>query len=162
MVIDLGAATSKAYIVQNGIIRLSHIINRGSQDITLALSRSHGMSVEQAERLKREEGLSAANKNVKESIVLTLDYIFSEANRVLLNYEQQHHKSAQRIVLTGGGALLSGITENAKKHLERDVEIARPFASIETPAYLDDVVETAGPSFSVAAGLALRRLSELE
>ena len=34
-VVDLGAATTKFYVVERGLIRESHIINHGSQDLTL-------------------------------------------------------------------------------------------------------------------------------
>ena len=40
MVIDFGARATKLYIVERGMLRSSHIINKGSQDITIALSKS--------------------------------------------------------------------------------------------------------------------------
>lgn len=162
MVVDMGAATTKTYIVEDGIVRLSHIINRGSQDITLSLSRSAGMSVKHAEEVKRKEGLMVSDKNLAESMMLTLDYIFSEANRVLLNYEQKHNKNVGRVILTGGGAMMSGLLDRAQEKLENDVMLGRPFSKVDAPAFLDEVLDSVGPSFSVATGLALRRLSELE
>ena len=41
-VVDMGAATTKFYVVERGLIHESHIINHGAQDLTLAASRALG------------------------------------------------------------------------------------------------------------------------
>ncbi|MBL7045627.1 MAG: pilus assembly protein PilM [Parcubacteria group bacterium] len=160
MVLDMGAASTKAYMVEFGIVRASHIINRGGQDITLALSQSLGMTVAKAEELKREVGLfdDPTNPAMKESILLTLDNIFSEANRVLLNYQGRFNKSVSNVILAGGTAAMNGILDEAKKHFETEVTVSDPFAKVESPAFLDDVLKGVGPEFAVAVGVALRKL----
>src|SRR3989344_7721883 len=45
MIIDVGASSTKLYIVERGVLRASHIINKGSQDITLALSKALSIGV---------------------------------------------------------------------------------------------------------------------
>jgi len=164
MVFDMGAGTTKLAVVEQGIIRSQHIVNTGSQDITIALSKSLGVSVEKAEALKRDVGLlgEGENKNVSESINLTLDHVFSEANRVLLNYQRRYNKAIKSVVLTGGGVLLKGLFEKAQSSLETDVSFADPFSKIEAPAFLEPVLKDAGPEFAVAIGLALRKLQEIE
>ena len=57
MIIDFGSGSTKIYIIERGILRTSHMISRGSQDITLAISKSLGISVEEAEKMKRERGM---------------------------------------------------------------------------------------------------------
>jgi len=56
-ILDIGAATTKLYIVERGIVRESHIINHGGQELTLAIASSLGITVMEAEELKREHGL---------------------------------------------------------------------------------------------------------
>ena len=164
MLIDIGAATTKVYIVEYGIVRISHVINRGSQDVTLGMSKSLGISVTRAEEIKREQGLksNSDNKDVVRVALLTLDYIFSEADRVLLNYQRKYNKNVSRVILTGGGAIMKGVIDLAHKHLESEVLLGDPFAKVDSPAFLDDVLKEAGPEFTVALGLALRKLHELE
>jgi len=168
MILDLGASSTKISIMEYGIIKSQHIINRGSQDITQALSRSLGISIQKAEELKIETGLLGAssetedNKSVSETIELTLDNIFSEANRVLLNYQRRYNKTIRNVVLTGGGAMLKGMNEFAVKNLETEVVYADPFSKIETPAFLDSLLKEVGPSFAVAVGVALRKLQEMK
>lgn len=163
LICDLGAASTKLYIVERGLLRNSHTINRGAQDITLAISKSLGISMDEAENLKREHGLlkSGNVKNIGEATRLTLDYIFAEAGRVVLNFQKRHNKNIGRIVLCGGGALLKGLREVASTNFQIEAELANPFSKVEAPAFLSDVLRTAGPEFATAIGLAIRKLQDL-
>lgn len=163
VVIDFGAATTKVYIVERGIVRESHIVNRGSQDITNAMAKTLSLSTARAEELKRSEGLQGtSNKQVAEAAMLTLDYIFSEINRVILTYEQRSSKNVSRVVLAGGGAALKGLLSFAQGRLSVDATLADPFGKTQAPAFLLDVLKEAGPIFTVATGVALRKLQENE
>jgi type IV pilus assembly protein PilM len=162
VIVDMGAATTKLYVIELGVPKVSYLINRGGQDITQALSRSLGISMVRAEEMKREEGLigEGLEENARDAMLLVLDHILSEANRVLLSYQKRYGKNVSKAVLTGGGAVLQGLLPVAKKHLETEVELSNSFSKIETPAFLEDVLTEVGPEFTVAIGLALRRLQE--
>lgn len=164
MVVDMGARTTKLYIVERGMLRSSHIINKGSQDITLALSKALSITVAEAESLKRANGLKGGPeyKELTEIITVNLDYMFYEANTALLNYQKKYQKNVSKVILTGGGVLLKGFTDLAKISFQTEVVYADPFGKLETPAFLADEFAKAGPEFAVAIGTALRRLSELE
>jgi type IV pilus assembly protein PilM len=164
MIIDFGSGSTKIYIIERGILRTSHMIGRGSQDITLAISKSLGITVEEAEKMKREKGLLKREGNemdVNEITSLTLDYIFSEINRVILNYQKKTGKNVSKVFLTGGGVMLKGLREKAEASFSVPVVMADPFSKVEYPAFLESVLKQAGPSFAVAIGLALRRLQEM-
>lgn len=161
-VLDMGASSTKLYLSERGVIRESHIINRGGQDITLAISQGLGIPGTKAEEEKRLRGLSdPAQEKLIQSIHLTLEPILSEVNRIILAYETHMQASISKLVVTGGGATLKGLDELLKQKLSTPVERAHPFAKTEAPAFLADVLNDAGPEFSVAVGLALRRLQEL-
>jgi type IV pilus assembly protein PilM len=164
LVFDMGAGSTKLHVIERGILRASHTINRGSQDISLAISRSLGMSVGDAEHIKRTLGLSPdpENKNVKEIITLNLDYIFSETNRVIAAFEHKYNKSISKVILTGGGSLLKGFLDLARVRFQTEVILGDPFAKTEAPAFLEPVLRSAGPEFAVAIGIALRKLQESE
>ncbi|HVU06661.1 MAG TPA: type IV pilus assembly protein PilM [Candidatus Paceibacterota bacterium] len=164
MVFDMGAGSTKLYVIERGILRASHTINRGSQEITLALSRSLGSSIGDAEHIKRTIGLSSEpdNQNIKEVITLNLDYIFSETNRVIGSYERKYNKSISKVILTGGGSLLKGFLDLARVKFQTEVVLGDPFGKTESPAFLEPVLRTAGPEFAVAIGIALRKLQESE
>ena len=164
MIIDMGARSTKLYIVERGILRASHIINKGSQDITLAISKALAIPVNEAELLKRSHGLKGGPeyKELAEIITVNLDYIFYEANAALLNYQKKYQKNVSQVILTGGGVLLKGFVDLAKISFQTNVVYADPFGKLETPAFLAEEFATAGPEFAVAIGAALRRLSEMD
>lgn len=164
MVMDMGARSTKLYVVERGVLRSSHIINKGSQDITLALSKALSVTVADAENMKRVYGLKGGPeyKELTEIITVNLDYIFYEANATVLNYQKKYAKNVARVVLTGGGVLLKGFTDLAKISFQTEVTYGDPFGKLETPAFLAEEFAQAGPEFSVAIGAALRRLSEIE
>ncbi len=165
MIFDMGAATTKLFIVERGILRASHTINRGSQNITSSIAKSFGIEMDKAEVMKRQfgltdttpDGLSTAN-----IIGLTLDFLFAEANRVILTYEKKYNKNVSKVLLVGGGSSLKGLVPVAQKNFQTEAAGGDPFGKVITPAFLDDVLKQTGPQFAVALGLALRRLQELE
>lgn len=164
MVIDMGAHATKLYIVERGMLRSSHIINKGGQDITLAISKSLSISVNEAENLKRAYGLKGGPeyKELTEIITVNLDYVFYEANATLLNYQKKSMKNISKVILTGGSVLLKGFTDLAKISFQTEVFYADPFGKLETPAFLTEQFAQAGPEFAVAIGTALRKLSEIQ
>jgi type IV pilus assembly protein PilM len=165
MVVDIGAGTTKMYVVERGIVRMTHLVTVGGQQVTETLARSMNWEFEKAERVKRERGFTDAsaysaeeNARIKEGLLSTLSRVFSEVNRVLLSYGQRYNKNVSNVILTGGGASLPGLAEIAKQSLSSDVSIADPFSRTEAPAFLGDVLKEIGPAFSVPVGLALRKL----
>lgn len=167
-VLDMGASSTKLYIVEYGVVKASHVINTGSQNITQTLSRSLGINLTKAEELKRKFGVSGNLDSgedavsYKEVISLGLDRIFTEANKVLLQYQQKNNKNIGSIILTGGGAAIKDLLPLAKRHLETDVLLSDPFSKIDSPAFFENVLKEIGPEFAVAVGLALRKLQEEE
>lgn len=163
MILDMGAGSTKLYLVEHGIMKDSHIINRGSQEITLSLAKSLDMPIGRAEEIKRTVGLSTdpSNKEINEVISGGLDYIFTEANQVLLSFEKKYNRSITKVVLSGGGAVMRGFAEAAKVHFQSDIISADPFSKVVAPAFLAPTLKAVGPEFAVALGLALRKLSML-
>ncbi len=155
MIIDLGASSTRIYIIQFGIIDVSHTVNRGSQDITLALAKSTGQTFTEAEATKREKGMtgSEAGENV-------LEFVFSEARRIFLTYQRKEEKAISQVVLVGGGAALKGIAGLAAKFFDAKIVVSSPFDKVAAPAFIGDVLKNAGPSFASAIGLALRALQK--
>ncbi len=162
MIMDMGAASTKLYIVERGIIEASHTINRGSQDITSTISNSLGVPIERAEVMKREIGASGEDKSLKDIITLTLDYIFAEANHTLLTYEKKYNKAVSKVILVGGGAALRGLAPLAEANFKTKVYPGNPFSKVVSPAFLENILKETGPEFAVAIGLALRKLGEAE
>jgi type IV pilus assembly protein PilM len=153
MVIDFGASGTRVYVIEFGIVDVSHTLNHGGQDITLALAKSKGMTFTEAEKMKREKGLSADDAGYS-----TLEFMFSEARRIYLSYQRKEGKAISKIVLVGGGASLKGILDIAARSFDAPVSLGTPFDRVSAPAFITDVLSSAGPSFASAVGLALRAI----
>ncbi len=162
LIIDMGAMKTKLSIIEYGIVHKFHTINRGSQDISSALATSLNVTFLQGEQTKREFGLlgNPADPSVAQVVKLSIDYILSETASVILNYEREQNKTISKVILTGGGVLLKGFLPAAQEAFKSEVILAKPFDKVEAPAFLDKVLESAGPEFAVAAGLALRELEQ--
>ncbi len=163
MLVDMGASSTKLYIVERGVLRSSHMVDRGSHSITDEMSKSLGISLEEAEYAKRDRGLGGEINGIKIKDVasFTLNYIFSEASHVVLAYQKKYNKDVSKVILVGGGSALKGIVDVAKEMFQTEVVAGDPFAKVVAPAFLEKILRETGPEFAVAVGVALRKLQEL-
>ena len=162
-IVDIGAVSTKMVVVDNGSVKLSHTINKGSQDVTLAIARSMSITFARAEEIRRKVGLAekVGNEGIAPTISPIVEYIFSEVSRVMVDYQKKHRRAIDKVILIGGGALLKGVLETAKELVDAPVEIGNPFRRVEAPAFLEKILREIGPSFAVSIGLALRALEEI-
>lgn len=163
LLIDLGISSSKIYIVEHGVVRGSHTINQGGQDITRALASQLDIDFEEAEKVKRQHGLVGEGedgKAVRESARTVLNYIFSKTHDIVVDYQKENAAVIEDGVLTGGAAILKGVDQIAEDVLDFKVRRADPFSKLETPDFLSDTLKQIGPEFAVSIGAALRRLQE--
>lgn len=161
LVLDIGASATKVYVVEHGVVALSHNIPSGGQDVTRTIATSTGISVSSAEKLKKEHGFADEEGTYdRRSIELVFSRIFDEAKRALNQYETLKGKKVSCLVLTGGGGVTKELETYAKTFFSIGVSIADPFGKTQTPAFMRPVLEAIGPEFAVAVGLALRKLEE--
>ena len=160
LLIDFGASRTKLSVVEFGMVKSYHTIDRGGADISNSISKSLSISFSEAEKMKKEFGLfgNPVEKSLAEIIKIHIDYILSETNNVLLGYEKKNNRTISKVIFTGGGALLKGLKEVAASNFQAEIEIGHPFSKISAPAFLEKVLLTMGPEFAVALGLALRKL----
>jgi len=160
LLMDFGASSTKLSLVEFGMVKNHHTINRGGADISSSISKSLDISFPKAEEMKKEFGLfeNPAEKRLADIIKVHIDYIFSETNNVLLGYEKKYNRTISKVIFTGGGALLKGLKEVASNNFRAEIEIGHPFSKVGAPEFLGKVLETTGPEFAVALGLALRKL----
>ena len=162
LVLDIGASATKVYVVERGVVALSHNIRQGGQDVTRTIASAHGFSVAKAETLKKEHGFGDGNTPYdRKTLELVFSRIFEEARRVLVQYETQHQKSIASLVLTGGGGVTKELGVYANSFFSVPSKVANPFSKVTAPAFMRPVLESIGPEFAVAVGLALRKLEEL-
>jgi len=164
LVFDMGSSATKTYIVERGIVKESHSMNKGSQDITLNIASALNISAEHAEKLKRNFGHNTAeqDKKIEEILDLTLSPIFGQTNATIVNYGRRFNKIVSKMILVGGGCLLNTMKERAQERTGITVMMANPFSRTQAPAFLQEILTQTGSVFATSVGLALRKLQELE
>jgi type IV pilus assembly protein PilM len=162
LVLDIGASATKVYVVERGVVALSHNIPQGGQDVTRIIASAHSIPVAKAELLKKAHGFAvpAQDGYTRETIELIFSRIFEEAKRALTQYETLHQRSVSGIILTGGGGVTKELAAYAQSFFSISVKIADPFGKVQAPQFMRPVLEEIGPEFAVAVGLALRKLEE--
>lgn len=163
LVLDIGASATKVYVVEHGVVAFSHNIPRGGQDVTRTIATSQGITVGDAETLKKAHGFTQEEGTYDQrSIELVFSRIFDEAKRALSQYEIAKNAKVSCLVLTGGGGVTKELEAYAKSFFSIDVRVADPFGKTQAPEFMRPVLQAIGPEFAVAVGLALRKLEEGE
>ncbi len=160
-IINLGHISTTISLVDKGRVRISHNFGRGSQELTRALERGLGVTRDRAEEIKRNTGLSERIEEKETTSVMTplVETLFAEIERMISLYNRKAPRKIQKINLTGGGSNLKGLVDYVSGKFGIEVTRGNPFARMVTPAFMQPVLREIGPSFSVAAGLALREIT---
>lgn len=115
LILDLASLFTSFIIVENGSLQYTSNIPIGGNAFTESIARNLGLSVADAEKLKQEKGLLGDTKrgNVRQAILPILDNVVDEIKNVVRFHEEhsQTKKSVTKVILSGGGAKLSGISD---------------------------------------------------
>lgn len=158
-IIDLGASATKLYLIEAGTLQKTHSIAGGGVAFTTALASGLSVPFAVAEEQKRMFGLSANDQNphIGQFLRGSMDKTTKEIAGVLGDYTAKSGKEFSSVLLIGGGASMPGITTYLADRLQRKITMSTPFNKVAYPAFLEDSLKEAGPSFAVAIGAALRQ-----
>jgi type IV pilus assembly protein PilM len=162
LVIDFGSR-SVDLTVYDQVIRFTGTIDTGGDNITEALMKNLGISMDQAHEIKVKFGIgpSGLQGKVVAAISDQLRTIAQEIKKVLKFYKGDgtSEKGLGNLIMTGGSANMPGLNEYlaAELGLGLEIAIANPWNNIKTgkvplPAELD------APMYTTALGLALREM----
>lgn len=163
MIVDIGAASTKLILVDEGMVRGSHVVSMGGQDISFAISKSLNISFDEAEQMKCTVGMvgDEEGRDVAMAADLITSNIMNEAMRFAESYESKHGINLSKIIFVGGGSRLKGMERLVTQSFQgKEVSFGEPFARVSTPAFLSSTLKEIGQDFSVAIGAAMRGLEE--
>lgn len=152
-VVDIGEKVTNVTIVYDGLPHFTRDIFIAGDDFTKGLSNKLGISIEEAEALKRDSGkrkeevvavCEAVVMNLISDLRLSFDYFVTEHNILIT-----------KIYLSGGGSLLEGVIELFLKYLEIEVMRWDSFEHVEMPDEKRKELGKVSGQFGVALGLAL-------
>ena len=158
--VDIGASKMNINIISHGSSILARDVVLGSRQLTEQIENLFGIGFAEAEALKTGEAL-AKDKQAELEVLFanTCSQWVTEVKRAIDFYYSNHpDETISKIVLSGGGAKIQGLTEFFAKETDIPVEIFNPFKQTAVdsrtidPAYLKSIA----PEMTLAAGLATR------
>jgi len=159
-VIDLGDSFTHLNILQDGLTAYTRDIPFGGSLCTNKLMSKFDLPYKEIAKLKFGVIPSEIkNEEVVEVIVKSFDKILNEVQKSFEFFSTTSNSPVDRVLLTGGGALISGVDGLFSHHLETPVEILNPMKGIKVNKRKFDqkTIDTMGPLSTVAIGLAARR-----
>lgn len=160
--IYFGFESTTVMVIDEGILRLSHTIDRGQEFFTAALARGLNISMERAEDFKNEIGLSdkIEQREIVSILESLLELLVREIDRVISTYNRENERKIERILLTGGGARMKGLATYVAQIFGVEVSVGNSFRRITYPQFMQPILRDVSPHFAVAVGLALREIDK--
>jgi len=154
--IELGTNTTTLIMFQKGDLWIK-IVPGGSNQFNEFMERRWGVSLEEAERQKKEMNLQT-DLRLEEALEKWIEEIKRNFDYYYLEREGVTKESVQEIFLSGGGSRLKGLDKFMEQRLGFKVTFLDPFKRIEITAKKIDEIRTNRQVFGIAFGLALRNL----
>ncbi|MGM0567677.1 MAG: type IV pilus assembly protein PilM [Elusimicrobiota bacterium] len=169
MLVNIGAAITNISIVEGGVSKVVRDLYTAGNAFTRAIQNSMKIEVPKAEELKKKYGLdiksqqSSSEGDIGNQIYNILSPIAKELNSEMqrsIDYftGQQSSPGAEinKIILSGGGALMRGLVDFIEADIKIPVEVFRP---LEKAQLGDDSASlyVNSPALAVVTGLAVRK-----
>jgi len=127
--------------------------------ITKALSHSLNIGLERAEQFKYDMGISSIDSPdnaIPKTIIESISPIVNEIKYALNLYQSKSDKKVDKVILSGGSALLINLPSYLSKILDLNVVAGNPWSKISYPVDLKPLLDEIAPRLAIAIGLALR------
>lgn len=158
--VDIGASTTSICVYKENILIFTHCIATGSHEVTMDISADIGISMIEAEKLKKSHGTVDVNSvdpssffifrpqgssdeinisvyNLARIIEARYIRIFTEVARQLQEADLLSYID-RGIVLTGGGSTIKGMIPFAKKQLKMPVVLTNTHPAISAYNHFDN------------------------
>ncbi len=154
--INVGASLLQVCVWDNGKIVYSKEHNFGLNALISDLAAIHMLERDEAERQLLDHSLPASW--VEDTLPLFAANLLQNINRALQMYMTTlQAERPQKLLLSGGAAVLPPLVETLQHDLDMELEIFNPFANMTVNPKLDAAhLETIAPQLAIAAGLASR------
>lgn len=166
MIVDFGRTRTGIAVVSEGTVEFTSTILVGGDSLTEAIAKNMNISYDEAEKIKREKGISGITENEDLSLALmSAVSILRDEVVKQQTYWQTHNDdygkkrpTIQKVYLCGGDSNLAGFAEYLAQGLSVPVELANTLVNVNTlDEYVPEISFSDSLRFATALGLALRR-----
>ena len=161
MIVELGASTTDISIVNNSIPVLNRSIDVGGINITKVISEQLNIDLKKSEQFKYDLGINALGTKsgaVPGVILKVIAPVINEINYAMNLFKNKNNLEVEKIILSGGSALLADLAGLLSKELDKTVIIGNPWHRVLYEPELKSILDEVGPRMSVAVGLAMREI----
>lgn len=162
--INMGAEAMNVNILRHGESIFTRDIQVGGNMFNEEIQKQMGLSAEDAERAKVGESIDRAQATaIREILETAMENLAQEVQRSLDFFSATSaDEKVQKLYITGGVSKTPTVINALEGRLGIPVEVLDPFRQIEAnPKNFDsDYLQSIGPMFSVAVGLATRRMGD--
>jgi len=155
--VDIGWESTTISIIEEETLQVSRSFDISGSSLTKALVDNLNLDWNEAERIKKEEGLNPDNKKVAEIIARELNSLSLEIDNLCSKYGGEG-KKIEEIIITGGTSSMFGLKTYLESRTKKKVSIPDPFSALSCPIQLKGRLKKLGPSFAVAVGVGLMGL----
>ena len=166
MTVDFGKTRTGIAIVSDGTVKFTSTVPVGGGALTDAIAKNLKVSYEEAEKIKREKGISGedTNEDLLLALISTVSILRDEISKHQA-YWQEHtddygkkRPSIQKIYLCGGDSNLTGFLSYLASGLSAPVELANAMINVNTlNEYIPEISFNDSLRYATALGIALRR-----
>ena len=175
LILDLGATKTSLIIFSGYSLRFSFFIPISSDHFTELISKTMKVNLDKAEKLKLKYGIETRGTKeggeVFEALIPALVDLIEQIKRYIDYYvthtSHEHlppskNGKIKKILLSGGGANLKGLTGFLSEQLKIPVEIGNPWTNIllRKGKKVQEISFEKSLSYTSALGLALRGIKE--
>ncbi len=160
MVVDIGAERTNFFIIDSSLPLVHRSINIGGNTFDKIIEQT--LDIENSLVLQIKKDVSRIKNKLNpeifmpalEPIIKEIEYGFD----LFLSQIGNEGKKPEKIILTGGSAVLPFIADEIKKNFDMKVFVGDPWARVVYQEGLKPVLDDIGPRMSVSIGLALRNI----
>jgi type IV pilus assembly protein PilM len=162
--IDMGSSGIQVNVLKDAVSVFTRDIQLGGGSYNEELQKQFGLDSLAAEQMKLGGTISSVDTEQVRSVMgHVTDSLVQEIRRSIDFFSATFaDERVQKVYLTGGVSLTEGIVESLTDGLGLPVEILDPFSRMQVSEKDFDLeyVKTVAPFFSVAAGLATRKVGD--
>ncbi|MFH2063466.1 MAG: type IV pilus assembly protein PilM [bacterium] len=164
VIVDMGAVRTNIIIVDGGIPYVTRSVDMGGVALTRTISRTLGLDLNAAEEMKSEiknAGLPGTETGLPKLFEPAMAPLVTEIQYSISMYAGQNgdaDRPIEKIILTGGTAGMSMLTEYFSRQLKIRTYIGDPWARVAYPEGLRSALDEIGSRFAVVVGLAMQQI----
>lgn len=165
LLVDIGAAQTDFFVVEKSFPIFFHSLKLGGRNFTEVIQKNLGVEQAEAEQIKRDLQSHSLNNSplsqfpaIFEPIIRPLIEAIRYSFEIYRRQKGDETARPEKIILSGGSALIPYLDVRLSEIFNLKVYVGDPWARVIYDQGLKPALDSLGPRFTVAIGLALKKI----